>query len=132
MKVTIIVNETLPPGLAANCAAVLGITLGARHGGIVGRDTTDRSGTRYVGITTVAVPILKASVEQLGDIARAARRDPTLLHVLFSEVARTSRTYDEYEERLVERETGDVGIVGLCLAGDNGTIRTLTGSLPLL
>ena len=49
-KLAVVVDNTLPAGLAANAAAVMTLTLGHLHGDrLIGPDLTDRSNRRQIG-----------------------------------------------------------------------------------
>ena len=58
-KCVLVLDETLPLGLAANTAAILGLTLGRRRPDLVGDDVTDGSGELHPGIVTLPVPVLR-------------------------------------------------------------------------
>ena len=64
-KCVVVLDETLPAGLAANAAAIMGITLGRQMPEVVGADVTDQSGRPHRGIITFPVPVLKSSPEEL-------------------------------------------------------------------
>ncbi len=129
MKISMVVDGTLPVGLVANCTAVLGAALGARYPEIIGADTTDRTGLSYPGITTVPIPILRASREALADIVGTASETSTC--IVFTDLAQRCRTYTEYELQLGQTDIERIAVVGLCLIGDKRTVNRLTGSLPL-
>ena len=63
-KCVMVLDEGLPPGLAANTAGILGITLGKHIPEAVGPDVTDRSGRTHLGIIEFPVPILRADRER--------------------------------------------------------------------
>ena len=59
-KCVLVIDGTLPLGLIANTAAILGITLGKHLPQAVGPDVRDKSGRAHLGITALPVPILRA------------------------------------------------------------------------
>ena len=69
-KCVLVIDGTLPLGLIANTAAILGITLGKQLPQAVGPDVRDKSGRAHLGITALPVPILRADRQTL----RALRR----------------------------------------------------------
>ena len=69
-KCVLVIDGTLPLGLIANTAAILGITLGKHLPQAVGPDVRDKSGRSHLGITALPVPILRADRQTL----RALRR----------------------------------------------------------
>lgn len=130
-KCVMVLDETLPAGLAVNTAGVLAITLGREVGEMVGAEVVDGSGGRHSGITTVPVPVLKAGREALREIrSRAGKED--LLVVDFTDVAQKSKTYDDYERKMATASSERLSYLGVALYGDKRPINKLTGSLPLL
>lgn len=130
-KCVMVLDETLPAGLAVNTAGVLAITLGREVGEMVGTEVVDGSGERHAGITTVPVPVLKADREELREIrSRAGEED--LLVVDFTDAAQTSKTYEEYTQKMASTSSDQLGYLGVALYGDKRQINKLTGSLPLL
>ena len=53
-RCVIVVDESLPPGLAANAAAVLALTLGAREPALVGADLVDADDRSHPGLFPTA------------------------------------------------------------------------------
>jgi len=49
-RCVIVVDAALPPGRAANAAAVLALTLGKRHPHLVGADITNADGDVHFGL----------------------------------------------------------------------------------
>lgn len=130
-KCVMVVEEGLPAGLAANAAGVLAFTLGREADFAVGPSVLDGSGLRHVGITRIPIPVLCAGGETLRRL-RSEATEAELLAVDFTDAARTSKTYEEYERKLAARETGDLEYLGLALYGERKAVERLTGSLPLL
>lgn len=60
-KCVMIIDETLPLGLIANTAAIMGITLGKEMPEVVGPKVYDGTGHEHLGIIKFPVPILKGS-----------------------------------------------------------------------
>lgn len=65
-----IINQNLPAGVAANTAAIMGISLGKQKPQIVGPDVADKNGRYRPGIIEFPVPILKGSSENMQEIYR--------------------------------------------------------------
>ncbi len=129
----IVVDETLPAGVAANAAAIIGITLGCRHPGAVGPDLTDGGGEAHSGIIRIPVPVLKAGAETLRALReRLAEAGDDVDAVDFSDVAQHCRSYAEYTEKTAKAAPRDFSYLGLGLFGPAKRIKKLTGSLPLL
>jgi len=49
VKCVIVIDRDLPPGLAANAAAALGMSLGAQVDGLIGPDVADADGVVHRG-----------------------------------------------------------------------------------
>lgn len=131
-KCVIIVDETLPVGLAANTAAILGITLGARIPDIVGANVLDGFGRGHPGIIEFPVPILKAPAAVMNKL-RLALYDSgysDLTAADFSDIAQSCKTYDEYIDKISAAE--DIRYFGIVVLGDKKKINKLTGNLELL
>lgn len=63
MRLAIIVDKTLPPGLAANAAAILGMSIGRGAPESLGNDVSDAGGSLHPGITRLPVPVLEADAQ---------------------------------------------------------------------
>lgn len=132
MKIVMILNNHLPKGLAANAAAVLGVTLGRLSPRIVGSDVTDASHAVHRGITTKSIPVLGADDALLKQIYKDAQGIETITLIDFNRIAQACRTYEEYTEKLSRIRTDAMDFSGLCLCGPTRAIDALTRDLPLL
>ena len=107
-KCVLVIDGTLPLGLIANTAAILGITLGKHLPQAVGPDVRDKSGRAHLGITALPVPILRADRQTL----RALRRklyEPCfagLIAVDFSDLAQGCGTYSEFTRKAAASPRG--------------------------
>lgn len=131
-KCVMVVDAGLPAGLAVNAAAVLAVTLGHKIEAIVGPDVADASGGLHIGLVDIPIPILRADADVLGDIRFRAIATDGLLVVGFTDVARTSKTYEDYTEMMAASAAEDLQYLGVALYGDKKPVNKLTGSLPLL
>lgn len=133
-KCVLIIDGSLPVGLAANTAAVLAMSLGRLHPELIGADLPDQDGHIHPGITTIVLPVLKSPPDQLANMARRARELPSneLRVIDFTTLAQQARTYDDYRAALSRTSGANLPYVGLCLFGHAAHIKSLTGSLPLL
>jgi hypothetical protein len=80
---------------------------------------------------TYRIYLISADGETLRRL-RFEAMEAELLAVDFTDAARTSKNYEEYERKLASRETGDLEYLGLALYGERKAVERLTGSLPLL
>lgn len=131
-KCVMVIDEELPVGLAVNAAGVLAVTLGRRVESIVGPDIVDGSGQTHAGLVNIPIPILKADAGAIKDIRLRAGEVESLLIAGFTDVAQTSKTYDEYMQRISRVPSDELEYLGIALYGDKKLVNKLTGSLPLL
>ena len=133
MGCVIVIDEALPSGVAANAAAIIGITLGRRFPKAVGADVTDGGGTAHSGIIQIPVPVLKADADTLRSLReKALGSEGAVCAADFSDIAQHCRTYAEYTEKASKAAARDFSYLALALFGPLKQIRKLTGSLPLL
>ncbi|AWK88406.1 DUF2000 domain-containing protein [Azospirillum thermophilum] len=129
-----IIDRSLPPGLIANTAAALSLTLGKLRPDLVGDDLQDADGIGHRGLTTIVMPILVSDADGLRELHhRAAEQGPGGLGVIgMTDIAQRAKTYDDYRSRLAATPQAALRYLGLCLYGPAALVRSLTGSLPLL
>lgn len=133
-KCVMVIDEDLPAGVAANTAAILGITLGKRLPELVGADVTDQSGGAHLGIIEFPVPILRGTRPVLKELREALRRPgfQDLTVVDFSELAQGCKTYDEFIEKMGDAPESTLEYLGVAICGPKKKVNQLTGSMPLL
>lgn len=133
-KCVIVVDESLPLGILANTAAVLGVTIGKKFPDLVGENVLDASRREHTGVITVPIPVLKASGAKLRELREKLFESVPgkTLVVDFSDVAQSCKTYEEYKEKVSKVAEDGHHYFGLALCGDRKTVNRLTGSLPLL
>lgn len=131
MTFAIVLDSALSPGLAANAAAVLAMSIGKNFPEQVGSDVPDRDGNPHLGITSVPLPILSLEAEALGRLREAASAAGGLWFVDFTHTARVARDYAVYAKNLAASGGTELQYVGIALAGEKADVKRLTGSLPL-
>lgn len=133
-KCVVVIDGSLPLGLIANTAAILGTTLGAAAPQTVGRNVTDASGGVHLGINLVPTTILQANEEMLKNLRLRLYADEfsELVVVDFSDVAQRIHIYEDYVKEAEGMKTEDFRYFGLALYGDKKKVNRLTGMLPLL
>lgn len=134
MKVVMVIDRELPLGLIANTAAVLGASLGNMVAGLVGGDVADADGNRHLGITTMNIPVLGASGEQIKELRGrlSAGEFADVATVDFNHVAQRSLDYENYTRLLAGSPGAALTYLGLCLYGPVKKVNRLTGNLGLL
>lgn len=134
MKVVMIIDKELPVGLIANTAAVLGASLGRMVDGLIGNDLRDADGNIHRGITTMNIPILGGTKEQIKAI-RTRLYDEEFAAVAtvdFSNIAQRSLDYGDYGRVLANTGGDALAYLGICLYGPQKKVNSLTGSIGLL
>lgn len=130
-RCVIVVDEALPAGLAANAAAVLALTLGARAPGLRGPDIDDADGARLPGLIDRGLPILKAPAAHLAAL-RARAVEAGVEVIGFPRFGQATTDYEAFREHVARTPTAELDYLGLLFAGPKPTVNKLTGSLPLL
>jgi len=133
-KCVMVIDKSLPLGLIANTAAIMGITLGKKMPEAVGADVTDQNGNRHAGIIAFPVPILQGSSESIRQI-REKLYQPDFQDLTvadFSGLAQACRTYDEFLEKMRHVPESNLQYFGVAICGPRKKINKLTGSMPLL
>lgn len=133
-KCVMLIDDSLPLGLIANTAAIMGITLGQKMPEVVGVDVANRSGRTHLGIIEFPIPILKAPPELIKAIREALYEDEFayLTVVDLSNLAQGCKTYSEFIEKMAQADEAALSYLGIALCGNKKKMNKLTGSLPLL
>ena len=128
------IDEAMPRGLAANTAAILGITWGRLRPELVGEDVTDAAGAIHPGIIRTPVPVLSGRPETFQTLRRqlAELEFADVAAVDFTDLAQSCRTYVEFIEKMARTGPGELRYLGMALLGPRHQVDRLTGSLPLL
>jgi len=131
MRIAIVIDQDLQPGLAANAAAALAFSLSGRVAGQNGPDVVDADGGLHPGILTVPIPVLKAEAAALAGLRAKAEAAEGVSVLGFSAIAQAARDYGDYAARLAASRSGEIAYRGLCLYGEDRAVRSLTGAFPL-
>ena len=133
-KCVMVIDSSLPLGLIANTAAMLGISIGKLHPSIVGADVTDATGLVHAGISTYPISMLKGDEALLRDL-RLRLFEPEfagLTVVDFSDVAQKINVYADFVQKAAETPEREHAYYGIALFGEKKKVNRLTGMLPLL
>lgn len=133
-KCVMVIDESLPLGIIANTAAIMGITLGKKMPEVVGDDVTDQSGKEHLGIIEFPVPILRGSPEIIKQIREKLYLSDfqDLTVVDFSNLAQSCKNYDEFIEKMSHVPESNLQYFGIAICGSKKKVNKLTGSMPLL
>jgi hypothetical protein len=130
-RCVIVVDEDLPPGLAANAAAVLALTLGAREPGLVGADLIDADERTHPGLIPIGLPVLRASRDELTELRRRAGENGVSV-IDFPAVGQQTTDYDEVRATVARTRTAELTYLGVAVSGAQRAVRRLTGRFALL
>lgn len=134
MKCVMIFDESLPVGVTANTAAIMGASLGKADPEVVGITPVDMDGNEHSGLIQFPVPILKSDSDTIQDIRKKALdtygEDIDIID--FTDIAQKSMTYDDYLNNYKATAGDDISYLGLTLCGPKKAINKLTGNLSLL
>ncbi len=133
-KCVMVIDESLPLGIIANTAGILGLTLGKQVPETVGPQVLDKSGCPHLGIIQIPVPILKANSEKIKEIRQRLYQPEFhgLIVADFSDVAQSCNVYEDYIEKSASVEESGFTYFGIGICGEKKLVNKLTGSLPLL
>lgn len=133
-KCVLLIDESLPTGLIANTATILGMSLGKENPELVGPHVVDADNRKHTGIIYIPAPILKSNKQDLFDLREKLYEEEfeELDIVDFTDVSQRLKNYDQYIEKFGRTNPEDIGYLGIGLYGDKKVINKLTGSLPLL
>lgn len=133
-KCVMVIDETLPLGIIANTAGILGLTLGKQVPETVGPQVLDKSGYPHLGIIQIPVPILKASREKIKEIRQRLYQPEFsgLIVADFSDVAQSCNVYEDYIKKSASVEESGFTYFGIGICGEKKLVNKLTGNLPLL
>jgi hypothetical protein len=131
VRCVIVVDEALPPGLAANAAAMVALTVGATVAGLPGADLVDADGHMHPGLVPAGIPVLAASRVQLSDLhARGQRQGVGVVD--FPVIGQQTTDYDEVRTHVAQTAAADLEYLGVALHGPRKAVARLTGNLRLL
>ncbi|WP_018693430.1 DUF2000 domain-containing protein [Algicola sagamiensis] len=132
-KCVLILDSQLPPGILANAASVLSVSLGRFAPEMVGEDMVDQLGDTRKGITTIAIPILKGDGLLLRQLREALKPyEDSLIVVDVTGATRTTRSYAEYQQAMRETPIEQTEYLGIALYGDKKLVNKFSGNLGLL
>lgn len=130
-RCTAVVDASLPIGKAANAAAVMALTLGARHPYLVGEPLVDADGTDHPGLIPIGIPILGAPADDLPKLREKAERRG-LDVVAFPAEGQQTNDYAEFQRRVHATSAQDIRYLGVMLYGSRREMGKVVGKYGLL
>jgi len=132
LKWVVVVDGSLPAGIAANAAICAAAATAARVGGLLGPDAVDADGSAHPGLPWAGCSVLRADAEQLAAIrAKAAGADDVFVADTPA-AAQQTRVYDEYREVVASAAGGDLPYAAVSVVGPRNRVDRIVGRLPLL
>lgn len=131
-RCVIVLDDSLPPGLAANAAAVLALSLGAGVPDLPGPDIVDADGTTHPGLIPIGLPVLKAPKEELRALRARAREADGVDVIGFPAPGQRTTDYAEFAHAVAQARAPELDYVGVLVHGDKKPVNKLTGAYPLL
>jgi len=130
-RCAIVVDAALPPGRAANAAAVTALTLGQRHPEAVGRDLVDAGGQTHPGLIPIGIAILAAPAAELPGIRDKALKAGIDV-VDFPSQGQETNDYADFRTRVSQVATGALTYVSIGLFGPRKAVGRVIGKYSLL
>jgi hypothetical protein len=131
-RAAIVVCDALGTGHAANAAAVVALTLGARAPSLPGPAVIDGDGVAHPGLYPSGLPILRADAAALRDLHRRARDTDGVAVIALPALGQTTTDYDAFRDAVGEVPTAELQLGAVLVSGGAKAIRRLTGSFGLL
>jgi hypothetical protein len=131
-RCVVVVDESLPPGLAANATAMVAVTLGATVAGLPGAPLVDADGDVHAGFVPEGITVLRGPAERLTELRARATASEDLGVIDFPSHCQETTDYDEVRRRVAGIQTVDLRYLAILLFGPRRAVRRLTGNLALL
>ena len=132
LKWVIVVNEALPPGLAANAAICTAAATTAGVDGLLGPDAVDADGSRHPGLPWAGCSVLVADADTLRTIRAKADQHPETFVADMPEAAQATRVYDEYRAAIAATTGDTIEYYAVSIVGPRNRVDRLVGRLSLM
>ena len=126
-----VIDETLPAGKAANAAAVMALTMGARQPQLIGEPLVDSAGNAHPGLVPIGIAVLGAPADELAAL-RDKARSSGLDVVDFPVQGQKTNDYGEFRRMVRETAPQDIRYLGVMLCGERKKINRIAGRYRLL
>jgi hypothetical protein len=131
MRCVAIIDAALPSGNAANAAAVMALTMGARQPELAGPPLIDRAGNQHPGLIPIGIPVLCAPGDELPRVrekAIAAGLDV----VDFPVQGQETTDYVRFQSLMRETAPEAVRYLGVMIYGERKKVSRVVGKYGLL
>jgi hypothetical protein len=130
-RCAIVVDRDLPPGRAANAAAVIALTLGQRHPHLVGPALVDGAGFAHPGLIPIGIAVLAGAAAELAAL-RAKALAAGIDVVDFPVQGQQTTDYAAFRAAVAEMSPDALTYVGVGLYGVRKAVGKLVGRFALL
>ncbi len=131
MRCVVVIDAALPPGPAANAAAVLALTMGQRQPHLAGEPFIDAAGNHHPGLIPIGIPVLAAPADDLArlrDKALAAGLDV----VDFPSQGHQTNDYAQFRRMVAALAPDEIRYLGVMIYGERKRVGRLVGKYGLL
>lgn len=132
LKWVVVVDRTLPHGLAMNAVACIAASVGRSIPNVVGPGGLDASGGHHRGLAWLGCTVLAGDAAELREIRTRAMAKDGLLVVDMAVQAQAIRVYDDYLAALADADEADITYQAVSVVGPRNKVDKLAGRLPLL
>jgi hypothetical protein len=132
LKWVVVVDDSLPAGIAANAAICTAAATADRVIGLLGPDAVDAEGRTHPGLPWAGCSVLRASTEQLAAIRARADDSEGVFVADMPAAAQLTRVYDEYLDAVAEKRSDDLSYYAVSVVGPRNRIDRIVGRLALL
>ena len=132
LRFVVVVDESLPPGRAANATGMLAVTLGATVAGLPGAALVDADGDAHPGLIPQGLLVLRAPATRLSELRAQAAASEDVGVIDFPSYCQQTNDYDEVRRRVAAIPTAELRYLAILLYGPRRAVSRLTGSLALL
>ncbi len=130
LKWVIVVDESLPPGIATNAAVCVSAATSPRVAGLLGDDALDASGSAHPGLPWAGCTVLGAPAAELAALRVAAAGAEGVYVADMPAAAQETRVYDDYVAAVAGAT--DLRYLAVGIIGPRDVVTGMTRGLPLL
>ncbi len=132
LKWVVVVDATLPAGLAVNAAVCVAAATQAHVTGLLGPDAVDPAGGVHPGLPWAGCSVLGADAATLAALREKASGSADVFVADMPEAAQLTRVYDEYRETVAATAAADLRLYAVSLVGPRNRVAKLVKGLELL
>ena len=132
LRWVVVVDASLPAGMAVNAAACLAAALGEAVAGLLGPGSEDADGTWHPGLPWAGCTVLGATPQELLELRARATGAQGVLVSDMPGSAQTNRVYAAYLQELQQTGAADLALRAVSVLGPRNRVDELVKRLPLL